>query len=217
VIGKIGPRRRNVASLIRYLYGAGPDEEHVSPHIVAGWWSPAELEPPLRPNGRRDFRRLTGLLDQPNVALGSWAYEQPVWHCMMRAAPEDRLLSKDEWGQIARDVVHRTGLCPIGEEDDAVRWVAIRRGDDRIHIIATLARQDGGKPRLSFDRYKVRAACRAAEERYDLRRTGSSHGGDVRGPSSAEINRGSAKPAIQAAGPTPASRLQEAPDQGRSS
>jgi hypothetical protein len=88
----------------------------------------------------------------------------------MRAAPEGRLLSDDEWAQVARDVMHRTGLSPEGQEDDAVRWIAVRHGDDHIHIVTMLARQDGRRPRLSNDRYRVREACRAAEERYGLRR-----------------------------------------------
>ena len=44
--------------------------------------------------------------------------------------------------------MHRTGLAPFGEEDDAVRWVAIRHGEDHIHLVAMLARQDGRRPRL---------------------------------------------------------------------
>ena len=49
-----------------------------------------------------------------------------MWHCSLRAAPGDKLLSDDEWAQIAHDVMHRTGLSRYGEEDDAVRWVAVR-------------------------------------------------------------------------------------------
>jgi hypothetical protein len=81
------------------------------------------------------------------------------------------MLSDGEWAQIASDVMHRTGLAPHGQEDDAVRWVAVRHGDDHIHIVAMLARQDGRRPRWSNDRYRVRQACQAAEERYGLRRT----------------------------------------------
>jgi hypothetical protein len=172
VIGKISaPRGERVEPLIYYLYGPGRHEEHTDPHIVAGWWHPAELEPPLREDGRRDFRRLFGLLNQPHAAMGSWAMARPVWHCAVRAAPEDRMLSDDEWAQVACDVMHRAGLSAYGQEDDAVRWVAVRHGDDHIHIVAMLARQDGRRPRLSNDRYRVREACRAAEERYGLRRT----------------------------------------------
>ena len=164
MIGKISaPRGEHVEPLIYYLYGPGRREEHTDPHIVAGWRHPAELEPPLREDGRRDFRRLFGLLNQPHAAMGTWGFARPVWHCSMRAAPEDKTLSDDEWAQIACDVMDRTGLAPFGEEDDAVRWVAIRHGDDHIHLVAMLARQDGRRPRLSNERYRVRDACIAAE------------------------------------------------------
>ena len=88
MIGKICPRGQDVAGLIRYLYGPGRREEHTDPHIIAGYRPPADLEPPLRANGSRDFRRLAGLLRLPHDALGTWGYAKPVWHCSMRAAPE---------------------------------------------------------------------------------------------------------------------------------
>jgi hypothetical protein len=49
-----------------------------------------------------------------------------VWHVSLRAAPRDKVLSDEEWAQVARDVMNRTGLSPDGEEDDAVRWIAVR-------------------------------------------------------------------------------------------
>jgi hypothetical protein len=170
VIGKV-LRGERPAGLIRYLYGPGRHEEHTDPHIVAGWRHPAELEPPLRPGGRRDFRRLNGLLQQTLAALGAGAPKRPVWHCVARAAPGDRMLSDEEWAHVASEIMHRTGLAPYGQEDDAVRWVAIRHGDDHVHIVATLARQDGRRPRLSNDYYRVREACLAVENRFSLRRT----------------------------------------------
>jgi hypothetical protein len=187
VIAKISdPRGTRVAGLLYYLFGPGRREEHTDPHLVAGWRDPAELEPPLRPGGRRDFRRLSGLLQQPHAVLGPRGFDRPVWHCAVRAAPEDRLLSDAEWAQIAGDILHRTGLALDGQEDDAVRWVAVRHGADHIHIVAMLARQDGGKPRLSNERYRVREACRAAEERYRLRRTAPSDRTAARRPTRAE-------------------------------
>jgi hypothetical protein len=96
------------------------------------------------------------------------------------------VLGVGDWAEIAADVMHRTGLAPYGQEDDAVRWAAVRHGDDHIHIVAMLARQDGGKPRLSNERYRVREACRAAEERYGLRRTAPGDRTAARRPTRAE-------------------------------
>jgi hypothetical protein len=190
VIGKIStPRGEHVEPLLYYLFGPGRREEHTDPHIIAGWRHPAALEPPLRPDGKRDFTTLAGLFLQPQAALGGRGYQRPVWHCSMRAAPEDRMLSDDEWTGIAREVLHRTGLSPSGQDDEAVRWIAVRHGEDHIHIVAMLARQDGGKPGLSGERYKVRAACLAAEQRYGLRSTAPADRTAARRPSRAESEK----------------------------
>ena len=189
MIGKVCPRGQDVAGLIRYLYGPGRREEHADPHIIAGYRPPSDLEPPLRADGSRDFRRLAGLLRLPHDVLGTWGYAKPVWHCSMRAAPGDRLLSDREWAGIAADVMHRTGLCPRGEEDDAVRWVAIRHGPDHIHLVAMLARQDRVRPRIVNERYRVRDACLAAEQRYGLRSTAPADRTAARRPSRAEAGK----------------------------
>jgi hypothetical protein len=190
MIGKISaPRGRQVEPLIYYLYGPGRYQEHTDPHIVAGWRHPAELEPALRPDGRRDFRRLSGLLNQPHAAMGDWGLTRPVWHCSLRAAPGDKMLSDDEWAQIAADVMHRTGLARYGQDDDAVRWIAVRHGADHIHLVVMLARQDGRRPTTSNDRYRVREACLAAERRYGLRCTASADRTSARRPSRAETEK----------------------------
>ncbi len=189
MIGKVCPRGQDLAGLIRYLYGPGRREEHTDPHIVAGYRPPQDLEPPLRANGSWDFRRLVGLLRLPHDALGKWGYAKPVWHTSMRAAPEDRLLSDAEWVQVAEDVMHRTGLCPRGDQDEAVRWIAIRHGPDHIHLVAMLARQDRTRPRVWNERYRVRDACLAAEERYGLRSTAPADRTAVHRPTRAETGK----------------------------
>jgi hypothetical protein len=55
----------------------------------------------------------------------------------------------------------RTGLAPAGDEF-GVRWVAVRHAPDHIHLVATLARQDGIRPKVWDDFYRVRDACHAA-------------------------------------------------------
>ncbi|MEN3541241.1 relaxase/mobilization nuclease domain-containing protein [Microbispora sp. ZYX-F-249] len=167
MIGKVR-RGGRVAGLLRYLYGPGKANEHINPHLVAGWRDPGELEPPLRADGKRDFTRLTTLLRQPCAAIGE---AERVWHCIVRAAPQDRDLTDAEWAHVAREVMHGTGLAPHGQEAEAVRWVAVHHGDNHIHIVATLARQDGGKARTSNDFYRLREVCRAVEAELGLRRT----------------------------------------------
>ena len=68
MIGKV-VRGTNVGRLLCYLYGPGKANEHTDPHLVAGFSDPADLEPRIRANGTRDFRRLTGLLAQPMASI----------------------------------------------------------------------------------------------------------------------------------------------------
>ena len=77
----------------------------------------------------------------------------------------------------------RTGLAPEGD-DLGVRWVAVRHAADHMHIVATLARQDGTRPRIWNDFYRVREACQDAETRFGLRgdRSGGPHRGAAAGP-----------------------------------
>ena len=169
VIGKV-LRGTDARRLLYYLYGPGKANEHTDPHLVAGFADPADLEPERRPSGAPDLRRLAGLLAQPLAALAGPGYDKPVWHCSVRAAPEDRVLSDTEWAQVAGRIMHRTGLA--AEDDElGVRWVAVRHAPDHIHIVATLARQDGTRPKVWNDFYRVREACQEAEGEFGLRRT----------------------------------------------
>ena len=197
MIGKV-LRGRNARRLLYYLYGPGQANEHTDPHLIAAFGDPAELEPERRPGGTRDFRRLAGLLGQPLAALAGPGYAQPVWHCAVRAAPEDRMLSDAEWAQVAARVMHRTGLAPEGD-GLGVRWVAVRHAADHIHLVATLARQDGTRPRIWNDYFRVRGACHDAERRFRLRSTAPADRTAARRPTRAETEqaarRGWAEPA----------------------
>jgi hypothetical protein len=187
VIGKV-VRGTDARRLLYYLYGPGKVNEHTYPHLVARFSDPADLEPERCPGGSRDFRRLAGLLAQPQAALAGPGYDKPVWHCSVRAAPEDRLLSDAQWAHVAEQVMDRTGLAPAGD-DVGVRWVAVRHAADHVHIVATLARQDGTRPRIWNDFYRVREACQDAEARFGLRRTAPADRTAARCPSRAEAQQ----------------------------
>src|ERR1039457_6420654 len=182
MIGAVKDRGSRVAGLIWYLYGPGKACEHVNPHLVSGWRHPAELEPPLRLDGRRDYRMLNDLLMQPVTALGDRARDKPVWHCVVRADPGDPDLGDGAWMRIAGEIMHRTGLSRYGEEDDGVRWVAVHHGDNHIHIVATLARQDD-------DYHRMGEAVRDIEAEYGLVVTARADRTAARRPTRAETEK----------------------------
>src|SRR3712207_1865965 len=128
-------RGRRVGALLPYLYGPGKREEHVNPSLGAAWDGAGplhQLVSPVRPAGKRDFRHLVGLLEQP-VRNGRSPPPTPVWHCSIRTHPTDRWLSDAQWAHIAREVMAQAGLAPHGDTR-GVRWVAVRHGPDHIHI-----------------------------------------------------------------------------------
>ena len=49
--------------------------------------------------------------------------------------------------------------------------MAVRHAADHIHLVATLARQDGARPKMWNDCYRIREACKEAEHRLRLRVT----------------------------------------------
>jgi hypothetical protein len=187
VIGKV-VRGADAGRLLYYVFGRGRANEHVDPRLVAGFGDPVELAPARRPNGSFDLGRLTGLLDQPLAALRGPNYDKPVWHCSVRAAPGDRVLLDKEWAEVAVGIMDRTGLAPQDDEV-GVRWVAVRHAADHIHIVATLARQDGCRPKIWNDFYRVREACRDAEQRLGLQPTAPADRTAARRPTRAETER----------------------------
>jgi hypothetical protein len=183
-------RGARVGGLLRYLYGPGKREEHTNPHLVAAWDGAgpvSTLEPPVGLGGKRDFRKLIDLLEQP-VRRGFRRPDQPVWHCSIRTHPTDRWLSDTQWAHVAGEVMARVGLAPHGDTR-AVRWVAMRHGPDHIHIVATLVRQDRRPVRGHNDRWLAQAACRDLEERYGLYRVGPADHTGHRRPTPAEVNK----------------------------
>src|SRR5258708_3381547 len=98
------------------------------------------------------------------------------------------MLSDAEWTQVAAGVMDRTGLAPAADEL-GVRWVAVRHAADHIHLVATLARQDGTRPRIWNDFYRVREACQDAEARFGLASTAPADRTAARRPSRAETEQ----------------------------
>ncbi|MER6332674.1 relaxase/mobilization nuclease domain-containing protein [Streptomyces sp. NPDC001034] len=189
MIAAIKPAGSNTRGLLAYLYGPGRHDEHIDPHIVAGFAMLGMPDP-----GRDQDATLTQLarhLDAPvrlrNSEFGKKVTDH-VWHCPVRAAPEDRHLSDAEWGEIAQRIVEAAGIAPPGD-DLGCRWIAVRHADDHIHILATTVREDGHRPRLHGSGIRVGNACRQIETDYGLRRLKKGDRTAGRRPTQAEMHK----------------------------
>ncbi|MER7701580.1 mobilization protein [Kitasatospora sp. NPDC097605] len=114
--------------------------------------------------------------------------KKPVWHCSVRAAPEDRMLSDEEWAVVARRVVAATGIAEDGDPDGC-RWVAVRHADDHIHIAATIVRGDLRKADIEFDFRRAQAECRKIEKEWGLRELNSGDGTAAKEPTNREKHK----------------------------
>ncbi|SFD61418.1 relaxase/mobilization nuclease domain-containing protein [Streptomyces aidingensis] len=177
----------HTAGLLRYLYGPGRRDEHIDPHIVAAWDIDGAPDP-----GRDPEATLAHLAERLDAYVTLRAREgtrskarRHVWHCPVRTAPGDRHLSDEEWAEVARRIVHATGIAPEGDEK-ACRWIAVRHAQDHIHLVATTVRLDGRRPRNHGDGRRAQAACRQIEKDFGLRRLRPGDGTAPRTPTSAE-------------------------------
>ncbi|MFF9013573.1 relaxase/mobilization nuclease domain-containing protein [Streptomyces sp. NPDC014870] len=161
-IVKPGHKTRGV---LNYLYGPGRANEHTDPHLVASWDGFAP-DPGRDPDAT--LAQLATALDLRVKQAGDRAPKNHVWHCSIRAAPEDPMLNDEQWATIARRVLNATGIAPAGDPD-ACRWVAVRHADDHIHIVATKVRGDLRPPRNWNDYLHSDNELAAIEKEYGLR------------------------------------------------
>ncbi|MEU0910453.1 relaxase/mobilization nuclease domain-containing protein [Streptomyces althioticus] len=185
MIPRIHQQGSNALGLLHYLYGKGTHEEHIDPHLVASFDGMAP-DPGRDPSvTKRDLQRL---LDQTLSLLdASQRPDRHVWHCSVRAAPDDPILSDEQWGDIARRMVAATGIDP--GDGAGCRWAAVRHADDHIHIIATLIREDGRRPDHHRSGKRAQAECRLIEKELGLHQVAPGDGTAAKRATSAERHK----------------------------
>ncbi|MEU0429472.1 relaxase/mobilization nuclease domain-containing protein [Streptomyces canus] len=172
MIPSIHRQGSSTLGLLHYLYGKGTHEEHVDPHLVA---SSDHLAPDPGRDPSATKKDLAHLLDQPLHLLDAdQRPEQHVWHCSVRAAPDDPILTDEQWADIARRIVAATGIDP--GDGAGCRWAAVRHADDHIHIVATLVREDGRRPDHHRSGKRAQAEARLIEADYGLHRVAPGDG-----------------------------------------
>ena len=157
--------------LVKYLFGMGRRNEHTDPRLVASWDGDPTGVTPTHDRRTAAFAvgQLAGLLDQP-LAVCTRHDPRHVYHLVLRTDAADRVLTDAEWAEVADEAMAATGLAPHGDIGGC-RWVAVRHADDHIHVVATLARQDGRRPRHYNDFLALRQVCAQFEQQWGLRLT----------------------------------------------
>ncbi|MFF0683930.1 relaxase/mobilization nuclease domain-containing protein [Streptomyces tendae] len=185
MIPRIHQQGSNTLGLLHYLYGRGTHEEHVDPHLVASFDDMAP-DPGRDPSATK--KDLQHILDQPlSLLAADQRPDKHVWHCSVRTAPDDPVLSDAQWGDIARRMVAATGIDP--GDGAGCRWAAVRHADDHIHIIATLVREDGRRPDHHRSGKRAQNECRLIEKELGLHQIAPGDGTAAPRPTSAERHK----------------------------
>lgn len=148
-------RASHTAGLLTYLYGPGERGNHTNPRLIAGNGHGAPIEMLAQPDA---LPYLAHALDAPVDRLGARAPERPVWVCSVRSDPRHPDLTDSQWAEVARRVVAATGIAPDGDPD-ACRWIALRNQARQVHVVATLAREDGSLHNAYRDAFHLQTEC----------------------------------------------------------
>lgn len=160
-------RGSRLGGLVRYLFGSGRHEEHSAQRVVAcsdpTWAGTASLD-------AATLRQLIAELDDPAVRHGDRTAAGYVYHVVVSIPAADGTLSDKQWEQAGQRFVNKLGF------DEQVHWVAVNHGastggNDHLHLVANLIRDDGRVQPLPFDRMRRREACLELEEDFGLTAT----------------------------------------------
>jgi hypothetical protein len=165
-----------MSGLMVYLAGPGRANEHEDPHLVAGdaalmaWHDDSELN-------RDSALDIANSLDRASQFYGTEVPGGHVFHCSLSLSAEEGKLTDQQWGDIANDYVTAMGFTGDGGKAPA-RWAAVRHGvskngNDHIHIVASMVRDDGTKWNDWKSKYKSQQVSRELEKKYGLNELGS--------------------------------------------
>ncbi|MFD8417540.1 relaxase/mobilization nuclease domain-containing protein [Streptomyces sp. NPDC059650] len=137
MIANITKGKKAVGALL-YDFGPGRRDEHINPRIVAGnvTGTPMQVARAIDHTARL----------RPEITA-------PIWRTSLSLPDEDGILPDGQWGRIAEDFIASMGFA-------GAPWVAVRHGDDHIHL--TVSRVDWSGQLLT-DRWDYRRAREAAD------------------------------------------------------
>jgi len=169
VITKVSPKRGDrMRGLVEYLFGPGKRNEHTHQRIVAAYDDELVGAHP----GEFDRARVAAELDYPRRWFAPETTSEFVYHVSISNPVEDRDLTDAEWAQVAETAAERLGFG-APHSPRGVRWVAVHHGksaagNDHIHLVANMVREDGGTHWLRSDYTVLRGVAKEMEARFGL-------------------------------------------------
>lgn len=158
--------------LMAYLVGEGRRNEHEAPHLVGGspalmaWHSFGDLD-------HEAALEIAAELDQTHRVLDVGVKGGHVWHCSLSIPAQDGVLTDDQWELLSKEFMHRMGFVGVEGKADTP-WVAVRHGvsgisgNDHVHVVASLVREDGTKADVWQDYQRAQDTCRELEKEAGL-------------------------------------------------
>lgn len=218
-------RGGNVQGVLRYLASEGRANEHTEQHLVAG--DPAivamygydvldqatagqiarDLDLPRQVFGT-EVTRLVTSADPTTGELSKERVAADVWHCSLSLRADEGQLTDEKWNAIATEFVRRMGFAgdDIGKAN--CRWVAVRHGlskngNDHVHIVVSLVREDGTKASVHKDFERTQKVSAELEREFGLQvfdqpereypergvRPGAAHAAERRGAAEPDMLR----------------------------
>ncbi|MFI7074965.1 relaxase/mobilization nuclease domain-containing protein [Micromonospora sediminicola] len=181
-----------VRGLLEYLWGPGKAEEHVDPHLVAGYDDVALLAPDRRDRegGGWLLEELAARLDAPQIAAGERGVQQYVWQCSLSLPAQEGQLDDATWSRIAGRFVAEMGFTGDAERAGC-RWIVVRhglsaKGNDHVHLVVTLATEDGAPVWLRQDKRRSQQVVDLLEDEFGLGKWTPGRAGATKRP---ELNR----------------------------
>lgn len=189
-----------MSGLLVYLAGPGRANEHEEPHLVAGdasimaWHDDNELN-------RDAALDIANSLDRAKQFYGTDVDGGHVFHCSLSLSAEEGKLTDQQWGDIANDYMAAMGFTEDSGKAPC-RWAAVRHGvskngNDHIHIVASMVRDDGTKWNAWKSKYKSQQISRELERKYGLNELGEVRAERGFTPAEQEKARRHGKPEVE--------------------
>lgn len=165
---KIAQRGSDSGNLVRYLFGKGKHNEHTNQrtitgttHAHSGPWDKQSIHQVVT-----DLRAYSQANPQSRIGQEN----KHVWHAAISLPPGETLTDQG-WARLAQEYMRGMGFDDPAKAP--VRWTAVhhgvsREGNDHIHIVMSMIRQDGSKVRVHEDAKRSRPVLTGIEQRLGL-------------------------------------------------